>query len=238
MEQTQTAKYDRASLLSIGILLVLLWGFYRTYIVFFPSFEGFVFAQHFHGIIMSLWMACLIAQPLLISRKKYRVHKMIGKISFVLAPLLMISIFGVSKMTFQRNLTASAVEDAVAGISLSIPGLIIFAVLYLLAIKNTHWTYNHMRYMIGTALLMIGPGLGRVLILYFEVPPPIGISITLAVVAVLAITLLVVDLAKKRDYKPFLIVACLMLLQSVLWEIRYTAAWQGVGEVIAKMYQV
>ena len=129
-------------------------------------------------------------------------------------------------------------EDAVAGVSLSIPGLIIFTVLYLLAIKNTHRTYNHMRYMIGTALLMIGPGLGRVLILYFEVPPPIGISITLAVVAVLAMTLLVVDLVKKRDYKPFLIVACLMLLQSVLWEIRYTAMWQGVGEVIAKLYQV
>src|SRR5688572_32476679 len=134
MEHVHSTKYDRVSYLSIAIMMVLIWGFYRTYVVFFPSFEGFVFAQHFHGIIMSLWMACLIAQPLLISRKKYRVHKLIGKISFVLAPLLMISIFGVSKMTFQRNLTASTLEDAVAGISLSIPGLIIFAVLYLLAI--------------------------------------------------------------------------------------------------------
>jgi hypothetical protein len=238
MEQTQTARYDRASLLSIGIFIVLFWGFYRTYIVFFPSFEGFEFVQHFHGVMMTLWMACLIAQPLLISRKKYRVHKLIGKISFVLAPLLMISIFGVSRMTFQRNLTASTMEDAVAGISLSIPGLIIFAVLYGLAIANRPRTYYHMRYMIGTALLMIGPGLGRVLIVSFEIPPPIGISITLAAVSVLAIGLLAVDLVKKRDYKPFLIVACLMLLQSLLWEIRYTVVWQSVGEVIAKIYQV
>ncbi|HEX6889850.1 MAG TPA: hypothetical protein VF141_04140 [Chryseolinea sp.] len=238
MDQTQTARYDRASLLSIGIVLVLLWGFYRTYIVFFPSFEGFVFVQHFHGIMMSLWMACLIAQPLLISRKKYQIHKLIGKISFVLAPLLMISIFGVSKMTFERNLAASTMEDAVAGISLSIPGLIIFAVLYGLAIKNRPRTYYHMRYMIGTALLMIGPGLGRVLILYFEMPPPIGISITLAAVSVLAVTLLVLDLIKKQDYKPFLIVTALMVLQSLLWEIRYTALWQGVGEVISKFYLV
>jgi len=157
---------------------------------------------------MSLWMACLIAQPLLISRKKYRVHKMIGKISFVLAPLLMISIFGVSRMTFQRNLSASTIEDALAEISLSIPGLIIFAVLYGLAITNWHRTYYHMRYMIGTALLMIGPGLGRVLILSFEIPPPVAVSITLAAVSVLAITLLGVDFLKKHDYKPFLIIAC------------------------------
>jgi hypothetical protein len=238
MEQTQTARYDRASLLSIGILLVLLWGFYRTYIVFFPSFEGFEFVQHFHGVMMTLWMACLIAQPLLISRKKHRVHKLIGKISFVLAPLLMISIFGVSRMTFERNLSASTMEDAVAMISLSIPGLIIFAGLYGLAIANRPRTYYHMRYMIGTALLMIGPGLGRVLILSFEIPPPIGISITLAAVSVLAVTLLVLDLIKKQDYKPFLIVTALMVLQSVLWEIRYTTLWQGIGEVVSKIYMV
>jgi hypothetical protein len=127
-------------------------------------------------------------------------------------------------------------EDAVAAISLSIPGLIIFGVLYLSAIKNRPRTYYHMRYMIGTALLMIGPGLGRVLILSFEMPPPIAISATLWAVSGLAIALLVVDLIKKRDYKPFLIVACLMLLQSLLWEIRYTGVWQGVGEVIAKIY--
>jgi hypothetical protein len=238
MEQTQTARYDRASLLSIGILLVLLWGFYRTYIVFFPSFEGFEFVQHFHGVMMTLWMACLIAQPLLISRKKHRVHKLIGMISFVLAPLLMISIFGVSRMTFERNLSASTMEDAVAMISLSIPGLIIFAGLYGLAIANRPRTYYHMRYMIGTALLMIGPGLGRVLILSFEIPPPIGISITLAAVSVLAVTLLVLDLVKKQDYKPFLIVTALMVLQSVLWEIRYTTLWQGIGEVVSKIYMV
>ena len=236
MDQSQAAKYDRAAILSIGVLLILLWGFYRTYIVFFPSFEGFLFVQHFHGVIMLLWMACLIAQPLLISRKKNRIHKLIGKISFVLAPLLMLSIFGVAKMTFQRDLSTSTIQDAIAGITLNIPGLVIFGILYGLAINNRSRTYYHMRYMIGTALLMIGPGLGRVLILFLEMPPPIGISITLAVIAVLAIALLINDVVKKRDYKPFLIVTCLMLLYSVLWEIRYTALWQGIGEVIAMVY--
>jgi hypothetical protein len=135
-------------------------------------------------------------------------------------------------------LSASTMEDAVAMISLSIPGLIIFAGLYGLAIANRPRTYYHMPYMIGTALLMIGPGLGRVLILSFEIPPPIGISITLAAVSVLAVTLLVLDLVKKQDYKPFLIVTALMVLQSVLWEIRYTTLWQGIGEVVSKIYMV
>ena len=237
MEHVQTTKYDRASLLSIAILILLIWGFYRTYIVFFPSFEGFRFVQHFHGAIMLLWVLCLIAQPLLISRRKYQIHKAIGKISFVLAPLLIISIFGVSYMSYHNNLNASRPEqDAIAEIALNIPPIFVFAILYGLAIANRKRTFYHMRYMIGTAILMIGPGLARGLILYFQVPPPVGISITLASVAVVGIALLLVDLFKGNYYGPFLIVAALMILQSAIWELRYSKAWQLVGKTFATLF--
>jgi hypothetical protein len=70
-------------------------------------------------------------------------------------------------------------SDAIAGIALNIPSIFVFIILYGLAVLNTKRTYYHMRYMIGTALLMIGPGLGRALIIYFEIPPPVAITITL-----------------------------------------------------------
>ena len=237
MEQIHTTRYERVSLIGLGVLIILFWGFYRTYIVFFPAFEGFQFIQHFHGVLMLLWMALLIIQPLLIARKKHRIHKMIGKASFVIAPLLIISIFLVSQMTFHRNLSQDApMSDAIAEIALNIGSLLVFIILYALAVLNTKRTYYHMRYMIGTALLMIGPGLGRALIIYFEIPPPVAISITLGVVALMGVALFVSDLVKKRDYRPFLIVACVLTLEVVIWEARYTAAWQVVGEMVAKLY--
>src|SRR5690606_29901690 len=106
MQQVQTQEYNRATLLSLAILIVLTWVFYRVYIMFFPAFEGFQRVHHIHGAIMLLWMAFLIVQPWLISRKEYRVHKAIGRFSLVLAPLLMLSIFLVSKTTYHINLQA------------------------------------------------------------------------------------------------------------------------------------
>jgi hypothetical protein len=236
-QSPQPINYDRLSLLSIAILAVLTWGFYRTYIVFFPSFEGFQVAHHFHGVIMLLWMAMLIVQPWLISAKKHRIHRAIGKASFVIAPVLMVSIFLVSRITYHLNLEAfPTAQDAIAIISLSIPGLVIFGVFYGLAVANKRRTYYHMRYMIGTALLMIGPGLGRILGVNFHVPPTIGISLTLGVVTAAALAFLIADLVKKRDYIPNLIVTGFMVLYWLAWEVRYTALWQNVGEGFAKVF--
>jgi hypothetical protein len=237
IQTTQTQKYDRVSLLSILILIVLTWGFYRTYIAFFPSFEGFQFVQHFHGAIMLLWMGILIVQPWLMSRKKFGIHKVIGKASFLIAPILMVSIFLVSRMTYYNNLKAlPTVQDAVAMISLSMPGLIIFGLLFGLAVANKKRTYYHMRYMIGTALLMIGPGLGRILGVNFGVRPDLGVTITLAVVTVMAAAFLIADIVKKRDYTPNGIVTGLMLFYWAAWEARYTIVWQRIGEFFAKMF--
>jgi len=237
MDQTHVVKYERVSLIGLGVLIILFCGFYRTYIVFFPAFEGFQFIQHFHGALMLLWMALLIIQPWLIARKKHRIHKMIGKASFVIAPLLIVSIFLVSRMTFHRNLSQDApMSDTIAEIALNIPSLIVFIVLYALAVLNTKRTYYHMRFMIGTALLMIGPGLGRALIIYFEMAPPVAISITLGVIALMGVVLFVSDLVKKRNYGPFLIVASLLSFLVVIWEARHTAGWQVVGGLIAKLY--
>lgn len=237
MQQVQTINYNRASVFSFAILLVLIWGFYRTYIMFFPSFEGLQFVHHFHGAIMLIWIGCLIVQPWLISTRRHRIHKAIGKTSFILAPILMFSIFLVSKATFHANVKAlPTLADAVAIVSLSIPGIIIFGVLYGLAVSHKQKTFYHMRYMLGTGLLMIGPGLGRGLIVYFGIPAPAGISITLAVVALISVIFLVMDIINKRNYIPNLIVAGLMILQSVIWEIRYSALWQEPGSLFAHVF--
>lgn len=239
MEQTLQRKARNASLLSVAVLLILIWGFYRTYIMHFPAFEGFIFVQHFHGVILLVWMVCLIVQPLLIQRKQMNIHRMIGKFSFILAPLLVISILLVSKMTYLRNLEAMpSKEEAISMIALSITPMLAFIILYSLAIVNKRNTFNHMRYMIGTALIMIGPGLGRACGIYFNMPGPMAVSFTLILITFISLIFFATDLIKKRNYLPNLIVLMLMIFQSAEWELRGTLFWQPIGNIFAWLYSL
>lgn len=185
--------------------------------------------------MMLLWMFMLVVQPLLIVRRRYALHHLIGRASLLLAPLVMLSIFLVSKMVYYRSLETGSTADAYANISLSIPGLITFAILYGLAMSNRHRTFYHMRYMIGTGVLMIGPGLGRILGIWFGVPGPLGVTVTLIVVALVSLAFLVVDVVYKSDVKPYAIVAFLMVMQSVVWETRYLELSQSIWRVFAQM---
>ena len=56
----------------VGVFLVLIWGFYRSYLYYFPTFEGgywggesYNYVQHSHGALMLTWILFLIIQPLL-----------------------------------------------------------------------------------------------------------------------------------------------------------------------------
>ena len=168
MEKSLAIPYRGISLFFVLILAFVTWGFYKTYLIFFPSFTGFNNVQHFHGAMMMAWMIMLITQPLLIRSGKVTIHRAIGKLSYVIAPLLVVSIFLVSRMVYQRPEPVLPHEERIAMIALSIPYLVAFAIFYSLAIINRKETYKHMRYMIGTSFLMIAPGLGRGLIINFH----------------------------------------------------------------------
>jgi hypothetical protein len=66
MEKSQAIPYRGISLFFVLVMAIITWGFYKTYIIFFPSFTGFNNVQHFHGAMMVTWMLFLIVQPLLI----------------------------------------------------------------------------------------------------------------------------------------------------------------------------
>src|SRR5258707_13705325 len=114
MERSLAIPYRGISLFSVVILAFVTWGFYKTYIIFFPSFTGFNNVQHFHGAMMMTWMIILITQPLLIRSGKVTIHRAIGKLSYVIAPLLVVSIFLVSRMVYQRPEPVLSHEEKIA----------------------------------------------------------------------------------------------------------------------------
>jgi hypothetical protein len=234
MQQSSSVPYNRISLFFVLILAVITWGFYKTYIIFFPSFEGFTFIQHFHGAMMMTWMLFLIIQPLLIRYNKVHIHKAIGKLSYVVAPVLMASIFLAARLSYLRPMPGMPHEDKIAEIALSFPYIFAFGILYCLAIINRRNTYHHMRYMIGTSLLMIGPGLGRALIVYYNYTLPEAVRVHDYVIIGIAAALMIYDMLKKNSYRVFAIVSIVIICIIIIWESRHTQAWQTVGEFIAK----
>ena len=79
--------------LIIFLMIITLIGFYPTYISKFPSFTDITSIHHFHGAMMMIWFLLLIIQPFLIGYKKYTIHRTLGKLSYVIAPLVLFSIF-------------------------------------------------------------------------------------------------------------------------------------------------
>ncbi|MBL7742733.1 MAG: hypothetical protein JNN00_04575, partial [Chitinophagaceae bacterium] len=220
MQPSTTIPYRTISLFFVIILGLVTWGFYKTYLVFFPSFDGFSTIHHFHGAMMMTWICFLIVQPLLIRAGKLNIHRAIGRLSYVVAPLLMVSIFLVTRIGYYRPVPGMSHEDKIAEIALSTPYIPAFAVLYCLAIINRRNTYDHMRYMIGTSLFMIGPGLGRALIIYFGKTLDQSVDFTDFLSIGMVALLLLNDLLRKRSYKAFAIVLLVLICIHITWESR------------------
>jgi len=172
-------------LLFIALVAV---AFYRTY--FISILQPTPALIHFHFVLMALWLLMLIAQPFLIKYKKLKWHRVLGKASYVLVPLVLITAFLLIRENYYRDihsltekvaqgmkqLTADEILIKAAETPIGIIYFIWFAVFYVLAIKNLRQSSKHARYMLATALTLTGPTVDRILSIYFNINTIAGIS--------------------------------------------------------------
>jgi hypothetical protein len=97
MEKT----YKNISLFFAAILAIVFLGFFKTYFGLFPTFNKVTTIQHLHGLLFLLWFIMLIVQPVLIKKRKYKWHRVIGKVSYFLVPLIVVSIFFIAKELYK-----------------------------------------------------------------------------------------------------------------------------------------
>lgn len=220
----------------ITVTAILILGFYFTYFSRFPVFEGLSWAHHFHGILFFLWMLLMVAQPMLIAYKKVAVHQFIGKISYLLMPLLLISIHLMSKSTYSKSLAEYGREAALGAIAISIPVIPILGLLYVLAIYNSKKTAHHMRYMIGISILLLGPGLGRAIIVLGHLPFPVGVCITNAIATSISAILLIRECITSKVYMPYVITFISTVILSLCWNDQMNEGWQFIASAYAKAF--
>lgn len=221
---------DNVGYLFIAIWICALIGFHKTYTIFFPSFNGFHWEQHFHGAMLMTWFAMLIIQPFLIKYKKNKIHRTLGKIGYVLAPLVCYSIFLVTKMVYFREIATRDENSVLSQLALDIPTIFIFGLFFILAMVNRHNSAVHMRYMIGTSLLMIGPGLGRALIIFGSIPFPLAVSIVYYISEVIAVLLLIHDFRKSLNIKPMLTIVLILIVNHAIWIFQESSLWRTIAK--------
>jgi len=228
--------YRISALFIVLIVIGVQWGFYETYTSQFPTFENATPVIHIHGALLMMWLSLLVLQPMLIYFKKIKLHRTIGKVSFVLGPLIIISMFLVGRGGYWHGVGNVPEVFNLGVMVLDIRGLITFAIFWALAMAYRKTSSAHMRYMIATGILAIGPGVGRGLVASFDLSLYAAISITDVLELAIVGTLLGVDLVKKNDYKPFLVVFLVFLIGKVLWQFRESDLWQNFARNYAELF--
>ncbi len=150
--------YRNAVFYFLGLLLILVGGFWSSY---FSKLGGDIsFGQHFHAISMLLWMFLLIAQAWFIRSGRRPVHRTVGKLSFLLAPAVIVS----GAIVTLDNIARKEIPYSQSDLSIfwfSFFLVIMFALVYSLAIYHRKNMHLHQRYMASTALVFLVPGLAR-----------------------------------------------------------------------------
>jgi hypothetical protein len=231
-------KVIRAIIIGVILLIVLVHiGFSKTYIRFFPVFDGFNGAQHFHGMMMMGWLLMLLVQPILILKGKAKLHRRIGALSYALAPLVLLSMYLVIQSRYHLYLDREGQTKAVISwLSINFRLMVFFAVLYFLAIYYRHRPALHIRFMCGTAFLLIAPALVRVLIHYQELSRADSHSIDRNANVLIAGVITVIDSWRTKRLSPFTLVFGFMVLQKILWDAREAPILQAVGTELAKLF--
>ena len=236
MNQDKTIQFVNTQAIIIGMALLFIAlqiGFHPTYLQYFPKFEQFNWLHHTHGAIMVSWMFMLVIQPYLIHKRKYPIHRLIGKISYVIAPLMLISMFLVTRLNYLTTVGKIEFKDVAYIQALNFVEPLSFFTFYVLAVINKNNVSKHKRYMIATSFPMIMAIFSRILHNRFGTTiEPYEYFIPLYFCSLISILLLVNDILKKNNPIPSIIITAVILLNTLIFHARYTEVWQAIVRLV------
>jgi hypothetical protein len=209
------------------------WPRYFSHLASQPSYHA-----HAHGLVMLLWCALLVAQASLIRMGHRAVHRQLGRLSYLLVPLIVLTT--VNFVHFRvRDLERVPVEWLYL-LALILNALPAFVLLFALAIYHRRTTGTHARYMICTLFPLFTPVTDRLIGVYTPalVPlfPTIGAEPVLplfgfALADAMLVALLIWDWRanRRRDVFPVALLVLLTYHVSVL-TLHRVPQWRTFAE--------
>ena len=228
----ETRSYDvtaKAFFIAMVFLFILLQvAFHPTYLQYFPKFKGFSWVHHTHGALMVSWVIMLVIQPYLIYKGKYKTHRLIGRISYFIAPLMLISMYLATRLNYLNSVGKIPFKEVAYIQALNFITPLIFLLFYSLAIIHKKEAFKHKRYMIGTSFIMLTAVLNRLLLKIFGNIEPYEFFIPLYLGVIVSALLLANDIFRKRNPFPYTTVTFVLFFNIVIFYARYTQVWQSV----------
>ncbi len=195
-KKSKGIKFDKVGYYAIVLIILAFLGFWPTYFSkFFDGTANFNSYFHFHFAMASIWITLLILQPLLIKKKKFSIHRKIGKLSFIILPLFIVSVI----LLKHSNLGGEVTEGLGASLWLQLKDLVIIGTMFTIAIVNKSNMQIHARAMIATGIVFIEPTLGRFIILTVLPEPDfmLGLGITVIIMYLLIISIIIIERKQK-----------------------------------------
>jgi hypothetical protein len=153
--------YRHAWLFIVALIAATVFAFWRSYFgVLSNASAGF----HIHGVTATLWMMLLLAQSWTPHRRQMAAHRLLGRTTFVAAPLFAAGAMGVLH-SMAVGTAGGNPFYALWGAKLGLLDALAFgAVLYGIgmALRHRRNVRLHAGYMLSTALPLVSPVLGRV----------------------------------------------------------------------------
>lgn len=237
----------RDSLILFGIYLAAaLFAFWPRYYSN-PLVEPRLYV-HLHGIALTLWMLMLAGQAYLIRTNRRPIHRQIGKLSYVVAPLVALSIVVITHGRFVELLTETGEisQRSLIAVARRLGYVILFLALYGLAILHRRTPATHARYMLCTVLPMTSPIFDRILAFFvipiFDFRPwvfegQVALELlTIPIIDIILIVLVIWDWRSNRRLDVFpLVLLGFLVHQAFAYSVPSTGTWRAFGEWFATL---
>ncbi len=192
-------------------------------------------AFHVHGISATLWMLLLVTQPLLYRLDRMSWHRMIGRSTLLLVPVVVIS--GLVMVHYMLNDPRYPEQVAYRLAFLDFSILVQFVAFYILSLKNIARFEIHARWMICTVFGPFIPAATR-LFAWTGIAPSFIISLHMSFIAAeLALIILIIDDFRKGGFKwPYPVALAAIAVPHLLMGFIYDwPLWQMVMRAYASL---
>lgn len=192
----------------------------------------------------------LIVQPFLIKYKKISWHRLLGKASYLLVTLVLITSWILARNEYYRKIDnlQNKVIDGSQDLShleilkaasldpIALIAVIWFVTFYSLAILHRKQSNKHARYMLATALILLSPTIDRFVAIDLGIDTIAGISsfiISFLIIDLILAYFLLVDYKNKREINT--LATCLLIFiigQFSLYVLPNFDWWAGFMEFV------
>ena len=116
---------------------------------------------HFHAVTGTLWLSVLIVQPWAILNGRRELHVWVGRMSYLLAPLVLVGFVGLAHSSMQGKTPQGQAVDAYF-FYIRLVLVAIFVGCYVMGVLHRKDPEVHSRYMLCTGLTLIDPVVHRI----------------------------------------------------------------------------